>query len=422
MGINGLSSSRQVQALVAFPEVEDAPPEALAAEENGFEGPAEPAPVDLQGAPQGDWSATAASQDDLWPVSEADPVALQPAARSPLAIDPGKVGVVLNDNPADLPSGQELNDLGVTGARITLSGQNFSPDNAGDWQGRLQDYRDHGIDVMLNLPRELDGSGTFPDPPAKEVVGTDGDGNPVWRVAPSDAQPQEWKDAFDAWKNDAYLPRVQEVLDSVGGYASSLEIWNEPDEQANRVDYSPGLPAGQFGELLRDVYGMVHGPDADPEWPADDGAPRIVTGGLDSGRTDWLDGAMVDGKLYADAVGVHPYTKRPDESYDADEPWNWTGTAADIARDYGRFGKPLDFTEAGDRRGFSDYIPAFAAAASQEGNVDRTYFFWGDPYDGELGLTAGRDDDGQPIYRAGASELQERLQQWNQPTGEAGVE
>ena len=426
MGIGGMSGSPRVLARLDVPELgdEEASASPPLEDPNGFEGSAsDPTPVDLQGAPQGDWAAVAAaSQGDLWPTSEADPATLQPAARPLSAIDPGKVGVVLNDNPAQLPSGQELNDLGVTGARITLSGANFNSDTAGQWQERLQDYRDHGIDVMLNLPRELDGSGTFPDPPAKEVVGADGQGNPIWRVASSDQQPQEWKDAFDAWKRDAYLPRVQEVLDQVGGYASSLEIWNEPDEQANRVDYSPGLPAGQFGELLRDVYGMVHGPDADPDWPAEDGAPRIVTGGLDSGRTDWLDGAMVDGKLYADALGVHPYTKRPDENYDADEPWNWTGTAADIARDYGRFGKPLDFTEAGDRRGFGDYIPAFAAAAAREGNLDRTYFFWGDPYDGEFGLTAGRDESGQPIYRAGAAELQERLREWNQPTEEAGVE
>jgi len=422
MGINELSRSTQVQAPPAFPELGEAP-EAPAADPNEFEGSPDPAPVDLEGAPQGDWAAVAASQsDELWPVSEADPVTLQPAARPVTAIDPGKVGVVLNNNPAELPSGQELNDLGVTGARITLSGSNFTADNAPQWQERLQDYRDHGIDVMLNLPRELEGSGTFPDPPAKEVTGADGQGNPIWRVAPSDQQPQEWKDAFGAWKNEQYLPRVQEVLNSVGGYASSLEIWNEPDEQANRLDYSPGLPAGQFGELLRDVYGMVHGPEADPDWPAEDGKPRIVTGGLDSGRTDWLDGAMVDGKLYADALGVHPYTKRPDENYDPEGPGNWTGTAADIARDYGRFGKPLDFTEAGDRRGYLDYIPAFAAAAGREGNVDRAYFFWGDPYDGEFGLTAGRDENGQPIYRAGAAELQERIRQWNEPTQEVGVE
>jgi hypothetical protein len=347
-------------------------------------------------------------------------VELQPLERPATAVDPNKVGVVLNNNPLNLPSAQELRDLGATGARISLTGANFTPDNPElvdgartnlqVWQDRLAEYRNAGIDVMLNLPRELEGSGTFPDPPAKEFSE-----NGHWRPLPSDQQPQEWRDAFNDWKANQYLPRVQQVLDGVGGYASSLEVWNEPDEPGNRDDYSPGLPAGQFGELLRDVYGMVNGPGADPDAGPTEGRPRIVTGGLDSGNTAWLDGAFVDGKLYADAIGVHPYLKRPDENFD--EPGNWTGTVADITRDYSRFGKPIDFTEAGDRRGLGPYIPELATAAGREPGVERSYFFWDDPYDGEFALMGGRDEAGQPIYRAGARELQERIRQWNETAG-----
>ena len=410
MAIDGVSGLSRVFSLPEIPAAAEPFPSEPVDPASDFEATGAPAPVDLRGGPppQTDWAAFAGQQQDLWSVDEAAPVQFQAMERPPTAVDPNKVGVVLNDHPLNLPSAQELRDLGVTGARISLTGANFTPETGQAWQDRLAEYRDAGIEVTLNLPRELEDSGTFPEPPGREHHE-----NGTWSLLPSDQQPQEWKDAFNDWKYNQYLPRVQQVLDTVGGSASAFEIWNEPDEPGNREDYSPGIPAGQFGELLRDVYGMVHGPDADPDAGPPEGQPRIITGGLDSGNTAWLDGAFVDGKLYADTLGVHPYLKRPDENYD--EPGNWTGTVADIARDYSRFGKTIELTEAGDRRGFSPpYIPELATAAGREENVGRSYFFWDDPYDGEFGLMGGRDDAGQPIYRAGARELQERIRQWNE--------
>lgn len=65
-------------------------------------------------------------------------------------VDPGKVGVVLNDDPTRLPSGEELKRLGVTGARITLSTNNFRPDNEAVWQTKLDDYKNNNIEVVIN--------------------------------------------------------------------------------------------------------------------------------------------------------------------------------------------------------------------------------------------------------------------------------
>jgi hypothetical protein len=127
-------------------------------------------------------------------------------------VDPGKVGVVLNDDPTRLPSGDDLKRLGVTGARITLSTNNFRPDNEAAWQAKLDDYKNNNIEVVINLPSELaEGFPPLPSGWTKEQP-----------------TPPGWDEQFDAWKNEQWIPRFQQVINVVGDRAGGSRSGTSP--------------------------------------------------------------------------------------------------------------------------------------------------------------------------------------------------
>ena len=72
------------------------------------------------------------------------------------------------------------------------------------------------------------------------------------------------------------------------------QIWNEPDDEQTYV------PPLYFGQMLQQSYSAIKSSDS---------SATVVVGGLNSGNPNYLAEALkaTGGKLYADAVGLHPY-------------------------------------------------------------------------------------------------------------------
>lgn len=285
-------------------------------------------------------------------------------------INRDKVGVVLNHQPQDLPNAATLQDAGVTGVRVTLSHDNFRPDDPENmrlWKERMQDWSDNGIHVTANLPAELVQG--FPQPTWEPQPGRAG--------GPVGPQSDEWNAQFDAYKQ-GYLDRTAFVARELGPFVSAYEVWNEPDEPNNRAEYAPGIPAATFGQVLKDSYEVIKASDQS-------GEATVMTGGLDSGNTDYLrQAAEATGGLYADAVGLHPYAKDP--TLPGDDP----NSLESIVNNYSQFGVPIYITEASspDRSQHAQFVSDFARAADGMDSVARSYFFWSETYDGHPGLMA----------------------------------
>jgi hypothetical protein len=285
-------------------------------------------------------------------------------------INPDKVGVVLNHQPQDLPSAETLQGAGVTGVRVTLSNDNFrpeDPENMRLWKERMQDWSKNGIHVTANLPAELVQG--FPQPTWEPQPGREG--------GPVGPQSDEWNAQFDAYKQ-GYLDRTAFVAREFGQFVNAYEVWNEPDEPNNRAQYAPGIPAATFGQVLKDSYETIKAWDQS-------GEATVMTGGLDSGNTDYLrQAAEATGGLYADAVGLHPYAKDP--TLPADDP----NSLGSIVNNYSQFGVPIYITEASspDRSQHAQFVSNFARSADGMDSVARSYFFWSETYDGHPGLMA----------------------------------
>lgn len=322
-------------------------------------------------------------------------------------IDPGKVGVVLNDNIERIPTVNELNELGVKGVRITLSSENYTnatEDVRGQWAQRLADYQRNGIDVVLNVGGEI--------APGRPMVQKDyQDGGPL---------PEGFDKNFEAWKQSAYLPALQQVLNELGPSTKGFEIWNEPDEPKNRVwtengkelSYLPGLPSATYGELLRDAYNKIQEYN-DAHYAENPGDRRqVITAGMDSGQPSYLEKAahQTGDALYADAIGLHPYGKEPST------PAGEANSLQDIVANYSSFQGPngntlpIHITEAAKSDDPShDYIPSMVKAANDMEEVVRSYFFWQKPFDNYPGLVSVEREPG--TTRSGnASEDYKRLQ------------
>jgi hypothetical protein len=198
--------------------------------------------------------------------------------------------------------------------------------------------------------------------------------------------------------DNKYLPRVKGMMDNLGEYVDNVEAFNEPDEPNNRLadpsknqkEYVPGLPAAKFGEALKKTYEAVHGhPKAQDD-------VKVITGGLDSGQTQYLKDAaaatMKDGQptLYADGIGLHPYGKDPNGEK-GDE-----NALATIVDNYANLDLntpngndlPIYITEASQPKheDAARFNGDFANAAADMSAVERSYFFWKDTDDGHPGL------------------------------------
>jgi len=424
-------------------------------------------------------AAPAKPHDATTPTDGVAPADVDPANHA----NKDKLGAVINAKPKDWPTVDQLQSAGVTAVRITAQGgpdgnldldekprkdpknpdgPELPPDpekSPAAWNAKLAEYRKAGIDVTLNMPvesadaplpqipmdpartqgavlatqrEEKGGPNNPPTDPTFSVIpfksdGTRSDGG---EMSPEQAaKAKEWYGQFNDWKRDHYLPTLQKAQDKLGANVNRYEIWNEPDEPANwhhpssgpgdrEQGYQPAIPPQAFGELLKASKEQLQ-----RGTPQGQEVPKVVSGGLDSGNPAYLQQAMdaTGGTLHADEIGLHPYLKRPDSNYG--DPAEWTGTLTDIRDAYEKVapGKPIEFTEVGDKRahhltppaspdgkhqpedelGTDWYVPAAATAMDKVPDVQHGYFFWENPYDGDFGLNRRVVDD----EASGASHL-----------------
>ncbi len=191
----------------------------------------------------------------------------------------------INIDPKNLkgrPTGQELKELGAEWVRFT-----FKDDTTGSTPAQFAFYDqvvEHlaqaGIRILMILSYE-----TLQGRPDRHA---------------SDA---DW---------DAYIQRFAarcgQIAQHYGGAVRAYQVWNEPDYLAPHPGYDPTIEPRVFGRMLKSCYEAIKAVSA----------ATVVTGGLAAGQPGWLDGvrdATSDRRIFADAVGVHPYGRRPEPNW-----------------------------------------------------------------------------------------------------------
>jgi len=119
-----------------------------------------------------------------------------------------------------------------------------------------------------------------------------------------------WFDGDDLWNpyRERYLAELEYIARALGPRVDAWEIWNEPDHQLDPAyGYDPGIPANQFGLMLRDAAQVIR--------RYSNG--HLVIGGLATNRFDYLVAARnaAGGTLDYDGIGVHTYAP-PDWNMD----------------------------------------------------------------------------------------------------------
>jgi polysaccharide biosynthesis protein PslG len=207
-------------------------------------------------------------------------------------------------------------------------------------------------------------------------------GNPGFGYGAACAGWSEWR--------AAWLARIATVASRFGSRIDAWEIWNEPDQPmlaCGAPEYNPGMPAAEYGPLLRDAYQAIRGAGA--------GAP-IVTGGLDSGQVHYItDAAAAAGGLFADGVSIHPYGVVPDASWcpnpgeDLNCEWGTLGGKVDEYA--GATGLPVWVTEFGvksaDTQHQANYLTDGFAAFANHGAAHAFLFCASDAMVEPFGLT-----------------------------------
>jgi hypothetical protein len=181
-----------------------------------------------------------------------------------------------------------------------------------------------------------------------------------------------------AW--DTYRAVFQQDVAAIAAHyrdgVDAWEVWNEPD-LSNPSGYDPGMPARQFGLLLRDAVAAIRA--ADPVEP-----PPIVSGGVKTADTTYLRQAReaAGGSLHVDAVGVHPYERRAPDGWPAPT-WGTGEMSAYFDAYLSAFGLPLWVTEIGtnDQGRQAQYLENVYALAGGRyaGRVPEVFWFcWSD--------------------------------------------
>lgn len=245
-------------------------------------------------------------------------------------------------------------DLGTSWVRLELvdgsTGDALAPGVAARLTATLDDYHARDASVLLLVDySSLGGNAGF---------GACGD----------------WRGYRRAW-----LARLGRVAAQLGSRVDAWEIWNEPDQPllaCGEAGYNPGIPAAEYGPLLRDAYAAIRN--------AGSSAP-IVTGGLDSGNVQYiLEGANAAGGLWADGVSVHPYGVVPDARWcpDPGEDLNcdWGTLGGKVDEYTAATGLPVWITEWGlkttDTRHAAAYLAdGYAAFASRGSRVAHAFWF-----------------------------------------------
>jgi Glycosyl hydrolase catalytic core len=260
--------------------------------------------------------------------------------------------------PADGGGSATVSDLGASWVRLELvdgsTGAALAPHVAQQLSATLDDYHARGVSVLLLVDYSSRG------------------GNAGFGAGQGACG--DWDGYRAAW-----LGRLGHVAAQFGERVDAWEIWNEPDQPllaCGDDGYNPGIPAAEYGTLLRDAYQTIRNAGAS--------AP-IVTGGLDSGNVQYIvEGANAAGGLWADGVSIHPYGVVPDTSWcpnpgeDLNCDWGTLGGKVD---EYTAWtGLPVWITEWGikttDTRHAAAYLAdGYAAFASRGDLVAHAFWF-----------------------------------------------
>ncbi len=277
---------------------------------------------------------------------------------------------------ADGARADTVSDLGARWVRVELvdysTGTELDPAAAARFGGVLDDYHARGMGVLVIVDYASLG------------------GNAGWGTSGPCGDWDGWRAAWNA--------RLQRVAERFGARIDAWQIWNEPDHPlapCGSGGYNPGIPAGDYGVLLRDAYTAIrNGGSAAP----------VITGGLDSGQVSYVHAAAAAaGGLYADGVSIHPYGVPPDASWcpDPGEDLNceWGTLGGKVDEYHAATGLPVWITEFGirtlDTQHAAHYLAAaYAAFESRAAVVPHAFFFCeSDAMVPPFGLTF---DDGSP--------------------------
>jgi hypothetical protein len=250
------------------------------------------------------------------------------------------------ENPGGNPSVQDIKDLGATWVRFTFRDLNggSQPTAFGVYDELVQNLHQAGIKILMILSYE-----TYPG---------------------------KWECDADATKWDAYIAkfaaRCRQVAEHYGSHVQAYEVWNEPDHPP-QPGYNPYVPAETFGPLLRNACTEIKAvSDA-----------TVVMGGLAWGQPAYLQAVQTStaGVLHADAVGVHPYGRRPTQDWPHP---GWGGlslTLTELIQDYYDVApKPIWITEVGldapDASFLAEFLRRTLEALRANVSEIAPYAFW----------------------------------------------
>jgi hypothetical protein len=246
-------------------------------------------------------------------------------------------------NPQGNPSVQELQDLGAAWVRFTFKDDSAAsqPSSFGRYDPVVQDLSAAGIRILMILSYE-----TFPDHPA------------------ADADEAAWS-AY----GEKFVARCRQIAEHYGHQVKAYQIWNEPDHQDPKPEYDPRMRAEILGPLMQSAFTAIRQVSS----------AMVVVGGLASGQPSYIEQmeAATAGVLHADAVGVHPYGRRPTEDWPRPD-WGF-GTVGELIQRYRDVtDKPIWITEMGTRDlDVQDDFPGRTCEALNEDLAEVVpYVFW----------------------------------------------
>lgn len=219
-------------------------------------------------------------------------------------------------NASGFPTIAELKQLGVQFARFQF---NHANGDTQFYKEKVAELHNAGVQSLIIID-----------------YGSIADGQPQM-----EAQQAVW----DTYIRDL-AKQAGQVAATLKQYKPAYEIWNEPDDPHSTGAYRPKLKPAIFAQMLTACHKAIK--DA-TQWQS-----QVILGGLDSGQPAWLDGVLsaLHGQTKPfDAVGVHPYDKRPVRTWPPGINYgNQTGYTGDLLSAYHqKVNVPIWVTEYGVR-------------------------------------------------------------------------
>ena len=252
-------------------------------------------------------------------------------------------------NPQGDPTADKLHALGVDAVRFTY--KDFSTGSrpkravARFYRQKVAALAQAQIGVLVVLTAE-----SFPAQPASE------------------AEPSAW-DRFI----QRFAGRAAKLAEALAPGRPAFQIWNAPDLTEQPDNSNSTLSPAVYGRLLNETCQAIK--TVDPEI-------KVISAGLVSGQPDWLASVAqsVEGRFPADAIALHPYTRRPTPDW-PDPNWG-TGYVGDLIKAYRAVTNlPIWITEIGidslSDQAQAEYLRRFygTMTADFSDGVERVYWF-----------------------------------------------